>query len=109
MFSVQVDAFPSSSKEVLQKYGSAKTWLAVGDQISSFLASVLILVPVIVLHFVNDSTRRLLVIVVFTLVFSGLLVLATGARRSEVFAATSAFVAVQVVYIGSALSPQPSG
>jgi hypothetical protein len=28
----------------------------------------------------------------------------TGAKRSEVFAATAAFVAVQVVYVGSALT-----
>ena len=75
----------------------------IADQISSFVATTLILVPVITLHFVNSADTRLIIIVVFSLAFQSLVVLATEAKRSEVFVATAAFVAIQVVYVGSAL------
>lgn len=75
----------------------------IADQISSFVATTLILIPVITLHFVNSADMRLIIIVVFSLAFQGLVVLATEAKRSEVFAATAAFVAIQVVYVGAAL------
>ena len=67
------------------------------------MAAVLILVPVIVLHFLQNANWRLLVIVIFTLIFTATLVVGTGAERAQIFAATAAFVAVQVVYMGSAL------
>jgi hypothetical protein len=81
---------------------SARTSFA--DRVASFLACLLILVPVITLHFLHTDTQRLIVIIVFTFAFAGLMTLATEAKRSEVFGATAAFVAVQVVYVGSALS-----
>ena len=51
----------------------------------------------------NNSDSRLMVLIIFSLAFTGLLVFGTEARRSEVFAASAAFVAVQVVYVGGAL------
>ncbi len=83
--------------------GSNKVFRNIADQISSFVATSLILTPVITLHFVNSADARLIIIVVFSVAFQGLVVLATEAKRSEVFAATAAFVAIQVVYVGSAL------
>jgi hypothetical protein len=83
--------------------GNNRVFRAIADQISSFVATALILIPVITLHFVNSADMRLIVIVVFSLAFQGLVVLATEATRSEVFVATAAFVAIQVVYVGSAL------
>ena len=73
--------------------------------LSVLLVSYMILVPVIVLHFVKNSDARLGIIVGFTVAFSLVLASATEAKRREVFAATAAVVAVQVVYISSALSP----
>ena len=70
---------------------------------ATFAATVLILIPVIVLHFVTNENWRLAVIVIFTLCFAATLVFCTRAERSQIFAATAAFVAVQVVYVGSAL------
>ena len=67
----------------------------------------IVLVPVIVLHFVQDTDWRLAIIVLFSLVFTGVLVLGTDAKRSEIFGASAAFVAVQVVYVGAVLN-QPS-
>ena len=89
---------------VAQKYGSAETWAAVGDQISSFLAAMLILAPVIALHFISTPNARLGAIVGFTFAFVLLMVFTTQAKRNEVFAATAAFVAVQVIYVGAALN-----
>lgn len=83
--------------------GNNRVFRAIADQISSFVATTLILIPVITLHFVNSADVRLIIIVVFSLAFQGLVVLATEATRSEVFVATAAFVAIQVVYVGSAL------
>lgn len=65
------------------------------------LASILILIPVVILHFVTNPNNRLALIVVFTLVFTASMALFAGAKRSEIFAAAAAFVAVQVVYVGS--------
>lgn len=70
----------------------------------SFLAAVLLLVPVVVLHFIDNATGRLAVIVCFSVAFILALTLGTDATRSEIFAASAAFVAVQVVYVGSALN-----
>ena len=83
--------------------GSNRLFRSIADQISSFVATTLMLIPVITLHFVSSTDARLIIIVVFSIAFQGLLVLATEAKRSEVFAATAAFIAIQVVYVGSAL------
>lgn len=84
--------------------GNNKVFRNIADQISSFTATTLILIPVITLHFVKSADLRLIIIVVFSMAFQGMLVLITEAKRSEVFAATAAFVAIQVVYVGSALT-----
>jgi len=104
---IKVEAFKGrqSLNIVAEKYGSAKTWTAAGDQISSFLAAMLILAPVIALHFVNTPNTRLGAIVGFTFAFVLLIVFTTEAKRNEVFAATAAFVAVQAIYVGVALDP----
>src|SRR5436853_43318 len=72
---------------------------ALCEQISTFLATILIIVPVMALYFVQTSSARLTLIVVFTVTFAFIMSTMTGAKRSEVFAATAAFVAVQVVYV----------
>lgn len=105
---IKVEAFGGrqSLNIVAEKYGSAKAWKTAGDQISSFLAAMLVLAPVIALHFVSTPFARLGAIVGFTLGFVLLIIFTTEATRSEVFAATAAFVAVQAVYVGSALDPK---
>ena len=92
-----------SGKSIFSSMGSNILFRTIADQISSFVATTLILIPVITLHFVNSADTRLIIIVVFSLAFQALVVLATEAKRSEVFVATAAFVAIQVVYVGSAL------
>ena len=85
-------------------HSTAESIFSFGNKLISFVAAILILVPVIVLHFLQNANWRLLVIVIFTLVFTATLVVGTSAERAQIFAATAAFVAVQVVYVGNVLS-----
>ena len=81
-------------------YGRPGSIKALGDKLVTLLAVVLILVPVVVLHFVTNQDMRVLWIVAFTLVFAAALSVPDDAKYSEIFAAAAAFVAVQAVYIG---------
>jgi uncharacterized membrane protein len=72
-----------------------------GDKIVTVISCLLVTVPVIVLHYVTATGIRLALIVLFALLFSLGLVFTSDASRKEIFAATAAFVAVQVVYVGS--------
>ncbi|KAK0509175.1 hypothetical protein JMJ35_008546 [Cladonia borealis] len=68
------------------------------DIICTLLAPLLTTIPMFVLYFVKDIEKRLGIIMGFTMIFSISLAMFSSARRIEVFAATSAFAAVQVVY-----------
>jgi hypothetical protein len=56
---------------------------------------------IIILSVVRSMAARLGIVCAFTMVFSLVLALGTGARRVEIFAATAAFASVQVVFVGS--------
>jgi hypothetical protein len=70
----------------------------------TILASLLTNVPIIILNFLDSINVRLGLIVIFTTIFSSLLAWLSNAQRKEVFAASAAFAAVQVVSIGGAKS-----
>jgi hypothetical protein len=67
--------------------------------VSTVVASLLPLLSIIVLFIVRDNVLRLVVIVILSALFSLSLALMTSARRIEIFAATAAFAAVNVVYL----------
>jgi len=67
--------------------------------LSTVIASILPISSIVVLYFVPNTLTRLLIVVGFTGLFALCLALTTRARRVEVFAATSAFAAVQVVFV----------
>ncbi|KAI9844373.1 MAG: hypothetical protein M1838_002218 [Thelocarpon superellum] len=75
--------------------------LAVANTITTVLASLLPTVCTIVLYFSPSTLTSLGLIVVFTFLFSFILAVATDARRVEIFAATAAFAAVEVVFVGA--------
>ena len=104
---VTKDTFPNSSvagtPSTLQLVGRAGSWNKAGDRATSFLAAIVILAPVIALHFVHTSNQRLGAIAGFTMAFVLAMVTTSDVKRGEVFAATAAFGAVQVVYVGAAL------
>ncbi|EPE26349.1 hypothetical protein GLAREA_02261 [Glarea lozoyensis ATCC 20868] len=76
---------------------------------ATVVASVLPICSVVVLYFIKSNNLRLGLLAVFSAIFSLALALMTNARRIEVFAATAAFAAVNVVFLSndSACSPAP--
>ena len=64
------------------------------------LSSLFPIVAIIVLNCVKDPTVRLGLMAVFTVAFSFCLGLFSTARKAEIFSASAAFAAVQVVFIG---------
>lgn len=64
--------------------------LRVANVVSSIISSILLVGSIMALYFVDNTLVRLGIIAAFTQVFSLVLVLATSARKIEVFAATAA-------------------
>lgn len=73
------------------------------DAISTIFSSLLPTMPIFVLYFIHNPLARMVAIVVFSLIFSVVLTTVTKARRIDCFAATTAFAAVQVVFVGTAI------
>ena len=73
----------------------------VGDGIVAAVSAALPTTAILVLYFVKNMVHRIGLVIVFTVLFSTALTVFTGAKRIEVFSATAAFAAVEVVYIGS--------
>lgn len=74
------------------------------------VSSVLLLIPVFILFSLSPNTQadaqhqgnlQILTIFIFTIVFSGSCSIFTQAKRQEVFAATAAYCAVLVVFLGN--------
>jgi len=77
--------------------------LKVASMAATTLAALLIVAPVVVLDEINSMRVRLGLMSVFTVVFSLCVARLTGAKRTDVFAATAAFAAVQAVFLGSSI------
>lgn len=76
------------------------TWLHyLGDIICVLLSSVVPVVSIQGLYWIPTTLGRLSLITGLIIIFSVLLMFVAGCRRSEVFAATSAFAAVLVVFL----------
>ncbi|PMD33863.1 hypothetical protein L207DRAFT_498390 [Hyaloscypha variabilis F] len=73
--------------------------LKILDVLRTVLACLLPVSCIVVLYFVTSMRARLGILIGFTAIFSLCLSLVTGATRIEVFAATSAFAAVQIVFL----------
>src|SRR5204862_8290526 len=58
---------PEENDDTFAIFGTQEGRKSVGDKAASFAASVLVLVPVITLHFVTSADARLCIIVGFTL------------------------------------------
>ncbi|ETS76968.1 hypothetical protein PFICI_10842 [Pestalotiopsis fici W106-1] len=75
--------------------------IAVSNFICTVIASLLPILAIIVLYFVENMGSRLGLVGVFSVVFSSALWFMNDGELVEVFGATSAFAAVQVVFIGT--------
>ncbi|KAH6652864.1 hypothetical protein BKA67DRAFT_567757 [Truncatella angustata] len=69
--------------------------------VTTFLSAVFPVLSIFVLYDVENMPIRLGLIVLFTSLFALALLFVSNARRVEIFMATSAFAAVQVVFVGS--------
>ena len=75
------------------------TFTVFGNICSMLLSSLVPLVSIFALFFVNEALPRLLMIGAFIMIFSGIMMFVVRCRRFEVFAATAAFAAVEVVFL----------
>jgi hypothetical protein len=78
-----------------------RTITKLSSLVATVVSSVLPIAGVIVLYFVENTLARIGIIAGMTALFSLCLALLTAARKSEIFAATAAFSAVLVVFLGS--------
>ncbi|KAL4894553.1 hypothetical protein BDV59DRAFT_12675 [Aspergillus ambiguus] len=83
-------------------------WKYNDERIKSFTYAISILVSgllppssILVLYFVKDTTARLVVILIYNVIFSLMLGFLVKAKRVEIFAASTAFAAVQVALIAN--------
>jgi hypothetical protein len=84
----------------IRKY-SEKRIAKVSNVFGAIISSILPTLVILVLYFVKRMVVRIGLVIVFTAVFSLALALLTAARKVEIFSATAAFAAVEVVFIGS--------
>lgn len=66
---------------------------------TSIIASALPVLSIVILYFVKSLTSRIGVIALFNFVLSFCMTIFTKAKRSEIFAISAAFSAVQVVFV----------
>ncbi|KAK2744187.1 hypothetical protein CKAH01_18354 [Colletotrichum kahawae] len=71
---------------------------------TTVMASIMPVLTIFVLNIISSTNLRILVTMVFTAVFALLIATFSNAKKVEIFAATATFAAVEVVFIGSALS-----
>ncbi|KAL8677813.1 MAG: hypothetical protein Q9186_005793 [Xanthomendoza sp. 1 TL-2023] len=71
----------------------------IANAISTLLAALLPSISILILYFVSKPASRLITISLFSVFFSLILTTVSAAKRVEVFAATTALAAVQVVFV----------
>lgn len=76
-----------------------EVFVAIGNIICMVLSSIIPTASIFALHFVQGMIARLAVIAAMSFVFSFVMMVIVRGRRVEVFAATTAFAAVQVVFV----------
>lgn len=76
---------------------------------STAMASLLPITSIVILYYVQSMKARFGVIALFNVLLSCCLAFFTTARRTDIFAVTAAFSAVQVVFIQSGEIPSGTG
>ncbi|KAK8043321.1 hypothetical protein PG993_005751 [Apiospora rasikravindrae] len=88
-------------------YEYSDAWLAGGARvIATVVASLLPTVSVVIQYFIHDDLVKLYLIVLASAIFALALAVMTNARMVEVFAATSAYAAVNVVFLTNTVVEQ---
>lgn len=87
---------------------SNESFVTIGNAICMILSSVIPTVSIFALYFVQSMMARLLVITGMSCLFSLIMTVIVQGKRVDVFAATTAFAAVQVVFVGGVtIIPSP--
>ena len=81
-------------------YYRDQTFVYIGNVVCILLSSLLPLCCIFALYSVQDTLGRLVLIACFNFVFSMAMTCIGQAQRQDIFAATTALAAVQVVFIG---------
>ena len=81
------------------EYDSASLTL-VGNVLCMLLSFAMPTGSIFALYFIRPTLVRLSLLSVFIFVFAFAMMFVVGNRRGEVFAATAAFAAIQVVFVG---------
>ncbi|PMD64443.1 uncharacterized protein K444DRAFT_520979 [Hyaloscypha bicolor E] len=89
---------PEEPESEITEYSDHRL-LTIADILGTIISCLLPVMSFVILYFVTDTIARLGITVAFTVLFSVALMLVTQARRIEIFAATSAFAGIQVVFI----------
>ncbi|KAI8306539.1 hypothetical protein K4K61_004396 [Colletotrichum sp. SAR11_59] len=76
----------------------------IGNLGTTILACIMPVLTIFVLNIVHSTNLRILVTLIFTAVFALLIATFSNAKKVEIFSATATFAAVDVVFIGSAVS-----
>jgi hypothetical protein len=74
-------------------------FVTMGNMTCMVLSSAIPTTSIFILHFVRSMVARLALITVMSFIFSFVMMAIVRGRRVEVFAATTAFAAVQVVFV----------
>lgn len=85
--------------DTFSEYDS-KVFVAIGNTICMVLSSLIPTASIYALYFLHSTITRLAVIAAMSFVFSFVMTVIVQGRRADVFAATTAFAAVQVVFVG---------
>jgi len=87
---------------VLQYYRCLKcSFVQAGKVISVVISTLYPSIAILALFFISKLLIRIIVIIVFSLMFGSTLAITTNARPVEIIAATAACASVQVVFVGS--------
>lgn len=76
-------------------------FMTISNLVCTILSTAIPSSSILVLYFVENMLARLLIIIAFSLLLSLIMAFVSHGRRYEIFAATFAFAAVQVVFVGS--------
>jgi hypothetical protein len=92
---------PANSDDDLDNISEYKceVFVALANMTCMILSSVIPTTAIFALHFVKSTSARLAVITSMSFIFSFIMMVIVRGRRVEIFAATTAFAAVQVVFI----------
>jgi len=85
----------------LRIYHNTRFLAMITSFLAALVAAIIPVVSILVLYFLKKTLRRIYALMGLTIVFAIAFKALTSAKTTDVFAVTAAFVAVEVVFVGS--------